>query len=248
MILNEIERGSDGRYHFIYRTECIDTGKYYIGMHSTYDLEDGYLGSGKIVRRSLKKYGAERHSFLILAFFPNREALSDMERQLVTPSEINSTLCMNLKLGGSGGWDHCSGSGSNNKGNHRMTGNYGWKYREVKEKAPKVKIDVTGAGNSQYGTMWVSDMDKKVSYKLPEDSKISHPIVRGRNVWMKQARKEARKKESLSSKENAKLARKETVTKTFELYQEHQSLRIVAELLGISHIAVRNHLKEYAAI
>src|SRR4029077_6665653 len=38
-------RGKDGRYHFLYRTEHLDTGNYYIGKHSTHDLDDGYQGS-----------------------------------------------------------------------------------------------------------------------------------------------------------------------------------------------------------
>lgn len=32
-------------YHFIYKTTNLLTGKYYIGMHSTNDLNDGYLGA-----------------------------------------------------------------------------------------------------------------------------------------------------------------------------------------------------------
>ena len=35
------------QYHFIYKTTNIITERYYYGMHSTDNLEDGYLGSGK---------------------------------------------------------------------------------------------------------------------------------------------------------------------------------------------------------
>ena len=43
--------------HYIYKTTCNITNKYYIGMHSTSNLEDGYLGSGKRLRYSIRKYG-----------------------------------------------------------------------------------------------------------------------------------------------------------------------------------------------
>lgn len=36
-------------YHFIYKTTS-ETGKYYVGRHSTNNLEDGYFGSGKWIR------------------------------------------------------------------------------------------------------------------------------------------------------------------------------------------------------
>lgn len=33
------------KYHFIYKITRLDNNRYYIGMHSTDNLDDGYFGS-----------------------------------------------------------------------------------------------------------------------------------------------------------------------------------------------------------
>lgn len=35
------------KYHYIYKITCIKTKRYYIVMHSTDKLNDGYMGGGK---------------------------------------------------------------------------------------------------------------------------------------------------------------------------------------------------------
>lgn len=94
------------RYHYIYRTTCKVTGKYYIGMHSTNDLQDGYMGSGKRLRYSIGKHGAENHTREILEFYFTREWLCEREAEIVCSELINDPLCMNLKVGGEGGFDY----------------------------------------------------------------------------------------------------------------------------------------------
>jgi group I intron endonuclease len=93
------------KYHFIYKTTCLITNKYYIGMHSTNDLNDGYLGSGTILKRSIRKHGKENHKLETLEFLSNRTGLSAREKEIVSEDIVKNSLCMNIKLGGDCGWE-----------------------------------------------------------------------------------------------------------------------------------------------
>jgi len=92
--------------HYLYRTTCNLTGRWYIGMHSTTKLDDGYMGSGKILRYSIRKYGVENHTKEILEFFETREELILREQEIVTKELISDGKCMNLKEGGQGGFSN----------------------------------------------------------------------------------------------------------------------------------------------
>ena len=92
------------KYHFIYKTTNLLNGKYYYGMHSTNNLDDGYLGSGTYLRRSLNKYGNENHKKEIVEFCETRELLKQRESEIITLNEIAIKKCMNLRIGGSGGF------------------------------------------------------------------------------------------------------------------------------------------------
>jgi hypothetical protein len=92
------------KYHFIYKTTNLLNGKFYVGMHSTNKLNDGYLGSGKRLRLSIKKYGKENFKIEYLEFFDSRELLVEREKQLVNEYLLKDTNCMNLMCGGKGGF------------------------------------------------------------------------------------------------------------------------------------------------
>jgi hypothetical protein len=73
-------------------------------MHSTSKLEDGYLGSGKILWYSIRKHGKAAHTKEILEFLQDRESLKKREFELVTLASLADPICMNLKIGGEGGF------------------------------------------------------------------------------------------------------------------------------------------------
>ena len=90
-------------YHFLYRTECKITKKYYIGVHSTSNLDDGYLGSGILLQESLKTYGKDNHTLEILQFFNSKEEKFQAEKNYITLEMINDPNCLNFSFGGNGG-------------------------------------------------------------------------------------------------------------------------------------------------
>ena len=91
-------------YHIIYKTTCSLTNRYYYGMHSTNNLNDGYVGSGMQLWRSINKHGIENHTCECLEFLDSREKLKEREIELVNPDLLKDPLCMNLTVGGGNGW------------------------------------------------------------------------------------------------------------------------------------------------
>ena len=190
--------GTRKKYHYIYKTTNLLSGRYYVGMHSTDDLNDGYMGSGKRLKASIKKHGIENHKFEILEFFDSREELALREGQLVTMKEVASKECMNLKVGGIGGFppsakkifmekmkdfdfkkvfgEKCS------ERNRKLYESgvyknfkYDWTGRKHKlESIQKMKETKKGQGkgetNSQFGTFWITDgkTNKKTNSEIPE--------------------------------------------------------------------------------
>lgn len=87
------------KFHYIYKITR-STGQFYVGLHSTDNLDDGYFGSGQILWKSIKKYGKEFHAKEILEYLPSRKELLIREREIVNEELLVNPLCMNLALGG----------------------------------------------------------------------------------------------------------------------------------------------------
>ena len=54
--------------HFtVYQVTNLVNGKVYIGKHQTKDLNDNYMGSGKLIRAAIKKYGLQKANSVVTA-------------------------------------------------------------------------------------------------------------------------------------------------------------------------------------
>ena len=92
-------------FYLIYKITNNINGKYYIGAHKTINKNDSYMGSGKLIKQAIEKYGIENFTKEILIECSSIEEMFNVERKLVDLNE-NS---YNLKCGGHGGWDHLIG-------------------------------------------------------------------------------------------------------------------------------------------
>jgi hypothetical protein len=99
-------RGADGKYHLVYKTTIIKTGEYYIGKHSTRILEDGYVGSGKLISAIQFKYGKEGLQREILAYCEDAKAAFAKEKELIGELYQLDLACLNLQPGGGGGFSN----------------------------------------------------------------------------------------------------------------------------------------------
>ena len=86
--------------YYIYKITNLRNGKVYIGMHRTKSLDDGYMGSGKLLKVAIKKYGKENFQKEILEIFDNEEDMILKEKELVTDEFVLSEDNYNIMPGG----------------------------------------------------------------------------------------------------------------------------------------------------
>jgi hypothetical protein len=199
------------KFHFIYKTTNILSGRYYIGMHSTDDLEDDYLGSGNRLRLAVRKHGKENFVREILEFLPDRQSLKKRESEIVNLDEVAKEDCMNLTVGGDE-WavkankihleklKNDEGYKSNFKQNvsdglkasyqnGRKGKNYhSWKGQTFSDETKRKMSESskgcgTGKTNSQYGTCWITKEGNNKKIKKEElDTHLTQGWVKGRNM------------------------------------------------------------------
>ena len=92
-----------GMYYIVYKTTNLLSGKFYIGSHLCVSLDDGYLGSGKVLKQAVKKYGRKNFKRDIIANCISIEVARSVEGQLVRYNILTyGRLCYNRAFNGTG--------------------------------------------------------------------------------------------------------------------------------------------------
>ena len=88
-------------YNYIYLIKNNINQKIYIGKHSTDNLDDGYMGSGKLIKKAIQKYGIENFTKEYLAFCDSEDALNYLEKFYIKKYKAKE-VGYNLTDGGEG--------------------------------------------------------------------------------------------------------------------------------------------------
>ena len=81
-------------------------GKIYVGQHTTDNINDGYLGSGRRLLEAIKKYGRENFTREVLYVGENHAELNELERTIVNKEFVDRPDTYNVAIGGDGGFTH----------------------------------------------------------------------------------------------------------------------------------------------
>ena len=170
-------REYEKEYNFIYKTTNIIRGYYYIGMHTTNNLNDGYYGSGKILKKSIKKYGKDAHIVEILEFFDSFDELKEREHEIVNEKLLSDPKCINITLGGTGDCYHINKEGLNLYGKNGLSG-YGYENLLRGEKF----------------TEWLDDPDNRAKHAMGISIALKNKYSVEVHPWVGRKHKESTKK------------------------------------------------------
>lgn len=103
--------GLASQFFLIYRITNLINGKVYVGKHRTLDKNDSYMGSGKLLKRAISKYGIEQFKKEILFECSSEKEMNVKEAEIVNEGFCSRNDTYNLCPGGNGGWGFVNANG-----------------------------------------------------------------------------------------------------------------------------------------
>lgn len=130
--------------YYLYKITNNITGMIYVGVHRTQNINDNYMGSGKILRQAIKKYGKTNFTKDILEYFNSSLEMFKREKEIVNEDFVKRSDVYNIKAGGDGGWSTES----------RLLA---WSPEVNARRSKTVSNLVKGNNNPAFGTMWITN-------------------------------------------------------------------------------------------
>ena len=173
----------------IYEIKNLINNKTYIGQHKTNNLNDAYMGSGLLIKKSIEKYGIENFKKNILAITETKENVNILEKVFIKLYREEGKAEYNISDGGTGG---DLGKSVNKLRGLKLKGRKAWNKGVPCSEETKKKISEINTGKkhvpcseetkrkiskSNLGKIVSEETKKKISYKnkghvVSQDTKL----------------------------------------------------------------------------
>lgn len=180
------------KYHYTYQIKNLVNKKTYVGRHSTDNINDGYMGSGKILKRAIKLYGIENFAIEILGFFDSFEDLVEEESFIVDSSFVIREDTYNITPGGNNpvmyGEDNPSWKGGtsiyNRKGRPDFSGEKNPMFGKKHTEEAKNKISKANKGNTPLnkGRKLSEEQKRSMIYKQKTRKQLTDGLSRFESI------------------------------------------------------------------
>ena len=170
--------------YYIYRITNKVNGKTYIGQHKYRNLNDSYMGSGKLLKLAKKKHGIENFTKTILEFgIPNVDLANDWEQMYILFERAKGKAEYNIADGGRGGNPWNKGKKmpeelvKKNSDSHK--GQIPW--NKGKHHSEETKRKISESKKGQLGTWKDKHLPEETRKKMSESHKGQIPWTKGKH-------------------------------------------------------------------
>lgn len=178
--------------YYIYKTTNLVNGKTYIGQHESTDImNDKYFGSGKLLKKAIKKYKKENFKNEIIEVVESRFQANVMEKIWITKEKSLGKAEYNIADGGQGGGhpqtietkrkisESNKGKPKSEEAKRKMS-----EAAKGKTKSEEHKKKISEAAKGENNPMYGKYHSKETKKKIGEFAKGKHwKIVYGKRVW-----------------------------------------------------------------
>lgn len=180
-------------FYYLYEIKNNLNGKIYVGVHKTKNMDDGYMGSGKVIKKAIEKYGIENFTKTILETFDSAELMYEKEKEIVTENFLSREDVYNLRRGGTGGFDFINQNGLNVNYYERTEE---WKAnlsKRMKENNPS-KLDEVKAKNGARLKKAISEGKHPFGDRAKQRELCNRQLERGTHAFQGERGRELQKK------------------------------------------------------
>ena len=241
-------------YRYIYKITCTSgtfKDKFYFGQHTTENLNDGYKGSGTLLKKYYKKYPND-YIKSIICFCKSQQQLDEREKECIA-KYINHQDCLNIAAGGLG--QHFQSEETKRKiskavklrysdpierqkQSERLIGkNKGRKHSEEQNKklsqllkgrkhSEEHKRKISESLKGRPGTMNGKHLSDETKNKISQKLKGRKSPMTGRVPWNKGLKISKEQKEKISEAQKGKKLSEETKKKQSESMKKYWSQKI----------------------